>query len=74
MFENNTMCLNEFRKYMAANLGRCPLIHSYCYASAGDRPTLFAIFSPDLIHMDVMYASNAGAFTCPPFIQHAGEW
>ena len=31
---------------------------------------------PDLIHMDVMYASNAavrrpGAFTCPPFMQHA---
>jgi hypothetical protein len=22
---------------------------------------------PALIHMDVMYAGNAGAFTCPPF-------
>jgi len=26
------------------DLDRSPLIHSYCYASAGDRPTLFAIF------------------------------
>jgi len=39
---------------------------------AGDQSTLFAIFPPDLNHRDVMYASNAGAFTCPPFIQHAG--
>jgi hypothetical protein len=73
MFENKTMCLNESRKNLAANLDRSPLIHSYCYASAGDRSSLFAIFSTDLIHMDVMYASNAGAFTCPPFIQHAGD-
>jgi len=26
------------------DLDRSPLIHSYCYASAGDRPTLIAIF------------------------------
>ena len=44
MFENNSMYLNEFRKNLAANPDRSPLIHSYCYASAGDRSTLFAIF------------------------------
>jgi len=32
------------RKNLAANLDRSPLIHSYCYASAGDRATLFASF------------------------------
>jgi len=31
---------DEFvRNNLAANLDRSPLIHSYCYASAGDRPT-----------------------------------
>ncbi|MCZ6667051.1 MAG: hypothetical protein O6932_00045 [Gammaproteobacteria bacterium] len=45
MIENYSLCLNEFRKYLAANLDRSPLIHSYCYASAGDQSTLFAIFS-----------------------------
>ena len=44
MFENNSMYLNEFRKNLAANPDRSPLIHSYCYASAGDQSTLFAIF------------------------------
>ncbi len=39
-----SLYLNEFRKNLAANLDRSPLIHSYGYASAGDRPTLFAIF------------------------------
>ena len=39
-----SMYLNEFRKNLAANLDRSPLIHGYGYASAGDRPTLFAIF------------------------------
>jgi len=39
MIENYSLCLNEFRKNLAANLDRSPLIHSYCYASAGDRPT-----------------------------------
>jgi len=32
------------RENLAANLDRSSLIHSYCYASAGDRSTLFAIF------------------------------
>ena len=76
MIVSYSLCLNEFRKNLVFNLDRSPLIHSYCYVSAGDRPTLFAIFPPDLIHMDVMYASNSavrrlGALTCPPFMQHA---
>ncbi len=37
--------LNEARKNLTANLGRSPLMHSLSYASAGDRPTLFARFS-----------------------------
>jgi hypothetical protein len=44
MIEEYSMCLNEFRKNLAANLDRSPLIHSYCYASAGDQSTLFARF------------------------------
>jgi hypothetical protein len=39
MIENYSWCLNEFRKNLAANLDRSPLIHSYCYASAGDQST-----------------------------------
>jgi hypothetical protein len=36
---------DEFvRKNLASNLDRSPLMRSYGYASAGDRPTLFAIF------------------------------
>jgi len=48
--------LNEVRKNVAANLDRSPLIHSYGYASAGDRPTLFAIFPLSIV----------------PFMQYAG--
>jgi hypothetical protein len=44
------------RKNLAADLDRSPLIHSYCYASADDQSTLFAIFP--LIFV--------------PFMQHAG--
>ena len=44
MIENYSLCLNEFRENLAANLDRSPLIHSYCYASVGDQSTLFAIF------------------------------
>jgi hypothetical protein len=54
--EKYSSYLNEVRKNLAANLGRSPLIHSYCYASAGDRPTLFAKFSLSFV----------------PFIQYAG--
>ncbi len=40
-----SLYLNEVRTNLAANLDRSPLIHSYGYVSAGDRSTLFAIFS-----------------------------
>ena len=43
------LCLNEIRKTMAANLERSPLIRSYGYEPAGDRPTLFARFSPSFV-------------------------
>ncbi len=42
--EKYSLYLNEVRKNLAANLDRSPLIHSYGYASAGDRSILFAIF------------------------------
>jgi len=38
------------------DLDRSPLIHSYCYGLAGDRPTLFAIFPLSFV----------------PFMQYAG--
>ena len=41
---NYSLYLNEFRKNLTANLSQYPLIHSYGYASAGDRLTLFATF------------------------------
>jgi len=40
----NSFYLNEIRKNQAANPERSPLMHSYGYASAGDRPALFARF------------------------------
>jgi hypothetical protein len=51
-----SLYLNEFRNNLAANLNRSPLIHSYRYASAGDRSTLFAIFP----------------LICVPFMPYAG--
>jgi hypothetical protein len=51
-----SLYLNEFRNNLAANLNRSPLIHSYRYASAGDRLTLFAIFP----------------LICVPFMPYAG--
>jgi len=39
-----SLCLNEFRKNLTANPERSPLMHSYSYALAGDRPDLFARF------------------------------
>jgi hypothetical protein len=54
--EKYSLYLNEFRKNLAANLDQSPLIHSYGYASAGDRPTLFAIFPLNFV----------------PFMQYAG--
>ncbi len=40
-----SLYLNKVRKNLAANLAQSPLMRSYGYASAGDRATLFAIFS-----------------------------
>ena len=51
-----SLCLNEIRKNLAANLERSPLTHSYGYGSAGDRPTLFARFPLSFV----------------PFMQYAG--
>jgi hypothetical protein len=39
-----SMRLNETRINLAANPGRSPLMRSYGYASADDRPALFARF------------------------------
>ncbi len=39
-----SMRLNETRENLASNPGRSPLMRSYGYASAGDRPALFARF------------------------------
>jgi hypothetical protein len=51
-----SLYLNEVRKNLASNLDRSPLMRSYGYASAGDRPTLFAIFPLNFV----------------PFMQYAG--
>jgi hypothetical protein len=56
IFQIYSLYLNEVKKNQAANLGRSPLIHSYGYESAGDQPTLFAIFPLNFV----------------PFMQHAG--
>jgi len=52
-----SLYLNEVRKILAANLDRSPLIRSCGYASAGDRPTLFARFSLSVV----------------PFMQYTGK-
>jgi len=54
--EKYSLYLNEFRKNLAANLDQSPLIHSYGYASVGDRSTLYAIFPLNFV----------------PFMQYAG--
>jgi membrane-anchored protein YejM (alkaline phosphatase superfamily) len=41
-FSKYNLHLNEIRKNLAANPERSPLMHSYYYASACDRPALFA--------------------------------
>jgi len=41
---DHSMRLNETMKNLASNPGRSPLMRSYGYASAGDRPALFARF------------------------------
>jgi len=51
-----SLYLNEVRKNLAAKVDRSPLMRSYGYASAGDRPTLFATFPLSFV----------------PFMQYAG--
>jgi hypothetical protein len=55
-YKKYSLYLNEFRKNLATNLDRSPLIHSYGYASAGDQSTLYAIFPLNFV----------------PFMQHPG--
>jgi hypothetical protein len=43
-YKKYSLCLNEFRKNLAASLDRSSLMRSYGYASANDQLTLFAIF------------------------------
>jgi hypothetical protein len=77
--EKYSLYLNEVRKNLAANLDRSPLIHSYGYASAGDRPTLFAIF-PLTNSSGANLNSSAGpkgegqdaCSNFVPFVQYAG--
>jgi hypothetical protein len=52
-----SMRLNDTRGNLASNPERSPLMRSYGYASAGDRPALFARFP-------LMFV---------PFMQYAGE-
>ena len=54
--EKYSLYLNEVRRNLAANVDRSPLMRSYGYASADDRPTLFAIFPLRFV----------------PFMQYAG--
>jgi len=56
VFGKYSLHLNEFRKNLAANLDRSPLMRSYGYASAGDQSSLFAIFPLNFV----------------PFMQYAG--
>ena len=74
MIEKYSLCLNEFRKNLAAlgncslrcsityipvgDLDRSPVIHSYCYASAVDQSILFAKFS--LIFVPFMQYTDTG--------------
>jgi hypothetical protein len=56
--EKYSLYLNEVRKNLAAKVDRSPLMRSYGYASAGDQPTLFAIFLLSFV----------------PFMQYAGYY
>ena len=60
------------RKNLAANLDRSPLIHSYCYASAGDQST----FADRDVGARAMQEQLAAFAIFPlifvPFMQHAG--
>ena len=56
IFEKHGLYLNEFRKNLASNIDRSPLMRSYGYASADDHSTLFAILPLNFV----------------PFMQYAG--
>jgi hypothetical protein len=72
MIENYSLCLNEVRKNLAANLDRSPLMRSYGYASAGDRP----IFADRDVGARAMQEQLAAFAIFPlifvPSVQHAG--
>ena len=71
MIEKYSLYLNEFRKNLAANLDRSPLIHSYCYASAGDQST-FADRDVGARAMQEQLAAFAiFSLIFVPFMQHA---
>jgi len=48
-YEIYGLYLSEVRKNLASNPGRSPLIHSHGYASAGDQPTLIALFPLSIV-------------------------
>jgi hypothetical protein len=73
--------LNEIRKNLAANLERSPLIHSFGYGSAGDRPTLFVrrVPAPHPFGAAQERVQNRSRRFCArfplsfvPFVQYAG--
>jgi hypothetical protein len=78
-YKKYSLYLNKFRKNLAANIDRSPLIHSYGYASAGDQSILFAIF-PLTNSSGTNLNSSAGPkgegqdarSKFVPFIQHPG--
>ncbi|MFA9419169.1 MAG: hypothetical protein ACERLB_03380 [Gammaproteobacteria bacterium] len=68
----DSLRLNEARKNLAVNPERSPLIHSYCYALAGDRPA-FADMDVGARAMQEQLAAFARfplAFV--PFVQYVG--
>ena len=77
--EKYSLYLNKVRRNLAANLDRSPLMRSYGYASAGDRPTLFARFP-----LTNSSGTNLNSYAGPkgegqdarsnfvPFMQYAG--
>jgi len=61
--EKYSLYLNEVRKNLTAKVDRSPLMRSYGYASAGDRPTLFAIFPLSLVPF-MQYAGSSLPLSC----------
>ena len=66
------LCLNEVRKNLAANLERSPLMRSYGYASAGDRP-IFADMDVGVRATQEQFAEFARfPLNFVPFMQYTG--